>query len=195
MHCNIKMQFTEDDGRNLSISLSSLTECQAARDKLLARHDGFLGRSPGTHPPTSRPIRDLLFVSYSSCRSPIATTRARGTAGPRDAAAKCSRPRVCCAARAGVGAETGARAHRAATSGPPRRVSPALHPCAASSRSLISMSLVLFYLHQLSHGVALEGGYARRLGHGTAQTRCQRDYYNVRRQGREGSIKRACNPS
>ena len=97
---------------------------------------GFLARGPGTHPPTSWPIRDLRFVSYLQVAARrIATTRACGTAGPRGAAAaaKCSRPRVCCAARAGVDAATGARAHRGATSGRPRRVSPALPPCAGSS--------------------------------------------------------------
>ena len=79
-------------------------------------HDRFLDRGPGTHPPTSWPIRDLRFVSCLQVAARrIATTRARGTAGPRGAAAKCSRPRVCCAARAGVGAATGARAHRGAS--------------------------------------------------------------------------------
>lgn len=42
---------------------------------------GFLARGPGTHPPTSWPIRDLLFVSYLQVAARrIATTRARGTA-------------------------------------------------------------------------------------------------------------------
>ena len=44
-----------------------------------ARHVGFLDRGPGTHPPTSWPIRDLLFVSYLQVAARrIATTRARG---------------------------------------------------------------------------------------------------------------------
>ena len=64
-----------------------------------ARHAEFLDRGPRTHPPTSWPIRDLLFVSYLQVAARrIATTRARGTlrgtAGPRGAAAKCSRPRA-----------------------------------------------------------------------------------------------------
>ena len=54
-----------------------------------ARHVGFLDRGPGTHPPISWPIRGLLFVSYLQVAARrIATTRARGTAGPRGAAAK-----------------------------------------------------------------------------------------------------------
>ena len=43
-----------------------------------ARHAEFLDRGPRTHPPTSWPIRDLLFVSYLQVAARrIATTRAR----------------------------------------------------------------------------------------------------------------------
>ena len=49
-----------------------------------ARHAEFLDRGPRTHPPTSWPIRDLLFVSYLQVAARrIATARARGTARRR----------------------------------------------------------------------------------------------------------------